>query len=494
METKSLPVVEGQEWNRDVFNQNVAHAAVGVASYPDWLQTLVNKHHLHPVVSSMLIHQPLDWKALLRQWPHVSKADPQRLAYTPSDKYGQEDRQLVTSIGKYLAKHWPHIADHVKRDALALYTPDRLYFVHTIPEFVHAVDNGPRSCMQTGSGYCRHGFTREMAEQARGWMKDKTQPEPDWQLHPYACYAPEHGWHMALRASPEGRIDGRAMCLVYSGAKYFVRSYARPVNTSDNSETDQTLHAWLIASGYIFAKAWPDGANLHMPYIYGGYRAPYIDDRTSEGISRVSHCHDDIWEMDSDNGSHECDRTDGTMRERDEYDEDNDNESFCNQCDEYRDNDGFSVVGRDGDDEVCDHCIRRNYTLVRAQSRGRNNFRGYAEYYIPDDDAVWVGGTAYDEDNLPDNIVRLFNDDYAEIDDTVSVNGEYYLDNDILIVHLSGGECPRTGDSYALRDDTWTCARTGLIYSNYVENAEVDGETYHPDNVPEIEDLTEKAS
>ena len=50
---------------------------------------------------------------------HVSKEDPQAVAYTPDKVSGEADRQLKTTLGRFLTKYYPHVADTVIAQVVA---------------------------------------------------------------------------------------------------------------------------------------------------------------------------------------------------------------------------------------------------------------------------------------------------------------------------------------------------------------------------------------
>ena len=93
----------------------------------DWFFDLRGRFSLHPVVEHLVkAYRPNDWQQLLLEHPHASESDPNRLAYTRDEAAGKADRQTITSVGKYIKRHWPALPDHVLRDAAALYVPDRV--------------------------------------------------------------------------------------------------------------------------------------------------------------------------------------------------------------------------------------------------------------------------------------------------------------------------------------------------------------------------------
>ena len=59
------------------------------------------KYPMHKAVrEAVLLSAPLNWHALVLQWPHVSVTDQTRLAYTRSVEHGAADRQTITTVNK----------------------------------------------------------------------------------------------------------------------------------------------------------------------------------------------------------------------------------------------------------------------------------------------------------------------------------------------------------------------------------------------------------
>jgi hypothetical protein len=61
---------------------------------------------------------------LLPIYAHVSELDPLRVAYTPDKNVGENDKQVVTTIGRLLTKHYPAFRDEVIESLCSLHTAD----------------------------------------------------------------------------------------------------------------------------------------------------------------------------------------------------------------------------------------------------------------------------------------------------------------------------------------------------------------------------------
>lgn len=438
----------------------------GLPKTPRWWW--VREHRaapVHPAVNDALQWCPQNWQQLLLEWPHESEEGRHRLAYTPNEKYGEEDRQLVTSVGKYLKRHWPHVPDHLIRDIAARYTADQFKFVYTPHEMVRAVTEGPVSCMSSGF--------------------------EDWDHHPYEVYAPEFGWHMAIRLR-DNKIVGRALCLTVDGdheknVRYFVRTYARRSDNDSQSSRDEALEAWLIDQGLEhIPDGWPDGTKLAKIERHYTFIAPYLD-ASCDDNRRVTDCGDYLV-IDSD-GEWTFDDPCATPSRA------ADPEYTCDACDAsiYEDDERY-FVGRSESCVVCGDCVS-DYTWVRGEGTSHGRYRNYREYYVPDDQAEPVIGQDYyvDNEHLPEGIVPLEDGRYADVEDTVylSVEGEYYLRDDYQVVELA--EYTDDGDSHALRNDAWQDSRTDkwFTFRQVKPVLLATGELVHPDTVYEDDTIAE---
>lgn len=418
-----------------------------------WHLDLQQKYTLHPVVKTLLQYKPKSYIDLMFEWPHVSEKDPAQLAYTRDDAKGLADVQTMTSIGKYAARHWPHIADHVRRDVCALYTPDNLMLLPaTTEEIVRSVQEGPKSCMQGG-------FT----------------------VHPYKVYDPSMGWAAAVRLGAAGHIDGRALTWTDpddEDNKGFVRTYARCFDDGGReaySHTDQVLAAWLGSEGFDHWSEWPDGTPVaHIRHRHGDVVLPYIDGDNDYVRTATFGGWDCLRICDEAEAEYKGENQNGFADEVNSRDTIGD----CTDCGEviYED-DNRTYVGREQDGCVCESC-EEYYTLVEGV---RRHFGATFEYYIRDDRAIDVNGTDYDSEYLPDNIVQLEDGDYidTDADDYCVIDDEYYLCDDSRVVYCADSE-------YRLKIDCWQCAESDEWYSDDEDYERVDGEKVHPDNLENL--------
>jgi len=396
-----------------------------------WHAHQQHQHTIHPVViKAMGMARPDDWQQLLLEWPHKAQSDPTRLAYTANERKGMDDKQAVTTIGKYLTKHFSALPDHAIRDLAALCGKGDCFIVNTSVQMIHHLERGPKSCMQWGNAN----------------VDD----------HPYQAYAPEHGWGLAVRTIG-GDTVGRALVVKNEGEKYFVRSYFR--NDDGYSGRDDVLEAWLREEGYEHRGGWNYGQRLR--YIHDdndcGFVAPYLDG-CNQRVSVVGKTL-----VIDDDGEYDCSNTNG--------DADTVNSDDCSDCgDRIRSGDGY-WVGYHEDALVCSSC-EDSYRL--GYGRGGREYRFSEEY------AVWVEsrGEHFHQDYLDDNnIVELDNGEYEHVDEAIEIDGCWYsVDDDRICLFQDTQE-------WGMQCDGWQCVASCDWYTDAVECVEVDGEKYHPDNL-----------
>ena len=419
-----------------------------------WFIQQHRRHQMHPAVVKMFdLYKPADWQRVILEWPHKALTDPNRLAYTRDERSamheGDSDRKaLVTTIGKYLTRHWPDVPSDLIRDIVAQFTYGGAITITTdMDSMIAVVNGGPRSCMSTS-------FDIECDDRVR--------------RHPYAVYDPSLGWSMAIRAEGD-EILGR--CLIWTdpedpAEKGYVRSYKRERDERSASGADEAIESYLNGQGYTKWRAWRHGTPLmKYPLRRDGYLMPYIDGQTQ----RVEDDGDTF--IIDDNGDFDASCTSGTI---------NSHEYHCDDCGAgFNDGDGY-WVGVHEEHHVCDSCCNNDYTY--AYSRRGN------QYYIDNDRCVEINGTYYDTDYLDDNdIVELANGEYEERDNAVYVESEdayYQCDDDDICYTEDTSE-------YDLKDNCWQCTESGNWYTDDTDYVEVDGSKYHPDNAPETDDEDE---
>lgn len=422
----------------------------------EWFKQQHRRHNLHPAVCKMFdLYKPADWQRVILEWPHKSLTDPNRLAYTRDEKSamhgGDSDiKAVITTIGKYLTRHWPDVPSDLIRDLVAEYTYGGSITITTsLDRMIEVVRGGPRSCMSSRFDIrCNDGVDR----------------------HPYAVYDPSLGWSMAIRAEGD-EVLGR--CLIWTdpddpATKGYVRSYKRERNESSHSGADEAIESYLNNLGYTKWRGWRYATPLMKYEVSGGkYLMPYIDG----GTQRVTDDGDEF--TIDDNGDFDASSTSGYV---------NAYECTCEDCGAgFDDGDGY-WVGIHEDRHVCESCCNDNYTYAYSR-RGD-------QYYIDCDRTVYVGDDYYDTDYLSDNeIVELHDGEYEHRDNAVWIESEdayYHVDDDDICY-------AEDSNQYELCDNCWQCTESGKWYTDDEDYVEVDGDKYHPDHAPE-QDEDETAS
>jgi hypothetical protein len=444
-----------RQWHlTDDREEMVALSAKRDARY--WIIREFDKYPVHGVIRAAIkLVRPKDWHQLLLEHPHESQGDRSKIAYTQNEAKGQKDIQTVTSVGKYLNRHFD-LPDHTIRDLVSRYgSAARFQFVHTTAEMIYHLHRGPKSCMVWSQDHgirCDDGVTR----------------------HPYEAYDPKYGWHMAVRV--EGDVTmGRALCMTspVDGVKYFVRSYLRPSNESSYSQTDDGMDTWLKEQGYTKEGYWREGEKLAYHPARDNFLAPYLDG----GERHVDVNEHERWLVIDSDGDWICENTGGYATN----DEEDENSFDCEDCgDRTSDDDGY-WIGRGEDTRVCESCLNADYTYVYGR---RGN-----QYYVHNDNVVYVDSQSesYDQDYLSDNeIIELECGEYAPMDEAVEINGDWYLMDDERICRFEDT------DEYGLTEDGWQCVQSCNWYTDDCNKfTEYKGERYHDDYIPqEIADAT----
>lgn len=400
-----------------------------------WHVTMSNKHDLHPAIFQAIdLAPPYDWHQLVLEYPYISETDSTRIAYTRDERAGIADRQTITTIGKYLARHF-NLPDHMIREIAALYSGATCKIVNTMPEMLDVVRNGAKSCM--------------------------TMIRRDDSEHPYQAYDPALGWSMAVRM--EGAVY-RARALIYTDANatedasYFVRSYNKADDPNSYSQRDDLLEAWLKGQGIAKRDGWEGAVMRYIPYD-GKFLAPYLD-----GTDKQVTVHEQLRMMTVGNeGDYTFENTDGTPTS-------NDGGCECANCgDNFNEGDGY-WAGSNGDDLICEYCANEHY--VYAYTRHGN------QHYIYNSDVVYVESQQeyYHDRYLSENsIVRCVDtDEYEHTDDAVYLDreGEYYSNGSDQIIYCEHSNeyelidnCVQLHNGeWAHSDDTWECGHSNNYY------------------------------
>jgi len=420
-----------------------------------WHNREQNRGAIHSAVLKACYHaSPADLTQLVLEWPRASKEGEHKIAYTRDEKYGEADRQLTTSVSKYLTRHFPTLLSSTIRDIAARYCEASFYIIDTLPEMVQVAIDGPGSCMAKPADAFRN---------LDG-------------VHPYEVYDPEYGWSMAV--VKEGNVfTGRALL---NGNKY-VRTYRRKDDCAGNrsaySDVDERLISWLEEKGFERASGWR-GFKLKRIDARNdcAFVAPYID-----GSHQEVDVEGDYLRIVND-GEYDCccQNGDATVKSA----------ATCEDCNERIDEDDTYHVYRDSSRCVCHHCYEDSYTVVYGRRGDR--------YAVDNDDAMEVGGEYYDCNWLEDNeIVQLHDGEYCHQDDAVfiaSVDEWYPSESDYICFTKAGeyelrSDCVELEDGeWCLSDDAWQCDHSGDYYENDVDSVATKcGKRIHEDYADEYE-------
>lgn len=380
-------------------------------------QNYNNELGIHPVVyQAMLTHQATSWHQVMLELPHVA-TDGVRVAYTRDDEHGEQDRQTVTSVGKYIKRHWSYLRDDVIRDLVALYSPSS----------------------------CEYKILDESTDQFISYLKrsaDSCMNKDSFVIHPYHVYCPSLGWKFAVRLDENGDVLGRA--LVNDGE--FVRSYSK----NRGWGADVELEAWLQSSGFSRVDDW-DGKSLKLIQHGKNYVAPYVDGCIRAGnvklLSKViTICVD---------GEYELDNVSGFAREIESEE--------CNDCGDRCDEDDL-VNAYDGG-RICEDCAGNNYV-----------WSNYSENFVHNDNAVYIeANNRYLHEDDVDNAGYIYIEscgEYIHQDNCIycESNGEYFHEDDISKHNIVMVEDGSHENEYWYIDNTVT-TRDGVVYhSDDIDN------------------------
>jgi hypothetical protein len=429
-------------YNPVVMRQIMDQAMWIVRARREWFNREARQAPMHKfIIKAIEMFRPDDWQKLLLQWPHMADSamdDYTKLAYTRDEKAGIADRQVITSLGKYLRAHFSLLPDDAIRDIVALAQANqaKIKIVRTTAEMIYHLHKGPGSCMQ--------------------WEDESgIKGEDGDRHHPYEAYAPELGWAMAVRIEGDDTV-GRALVNEAGDKKTYVRSYKK---TEGYSHADEQLEAWLQEQGYSKESDWEDCYLKIIPARNDcGFVAPYLDG-DYKGVVRAN---DKLRIVDDDEGEFKCDNTDGSADECN-YEE-------CINCgDRVSSGDGY-WAGPWEEDLICSVCCDHSFTYVTGRNR--------RQYHIHEDNAVYVESTGehYHDEYLDTNeIVILRNGDAEHLDNTVVVDGDYYHVDDERVVRCVDD------DEYHLKRDVYHHEDSGEYYAD-------------EDNIPKSDDESESES
>lgn len=441
-----------------------------------WAAENMSRFEMHPAVYWVIFgerEEPKDWQQLLLEWPHISENDPMKLAYTRDERKGADGIHTATTLGKYFARHWPHISDHARRDWAARFAPAHVEIWDTREGIISGIELGPQSCMRSSYGAIPFNDVdnQKLLMYRAG---DASISDVPWHKHPYSVYCPSLGWRIAVRIDKGAPDVVLARALINEKKKGYVRSYSHGGN-------DDKLEAALSKMGYRQIHSWDGLKTLRLEHpTKDGYFMPYIDGGAQDVDVRDEH-----FVITDCGGEYTCTNTDGTLDAREVHGE-------CEDCgatisDE---DDDHIHAGRDQGTHICASCSD-NYTMVQGVGyHGR-----LMSYYILSDNAIEVRDRSYDPDNLPDTIVYCEDaEEYFRKCDVHYIDGTWYDPNTTDIVCDADGDyqledkCVKCADDeWRLQDNCWESAK-GNWYADDETEVHVPEGSYHADELQEMID------
>lgn len=358
---------------------------------------------------------------------HRSKEDKKLVSYTPTEKHGREDRQVRTTLGRYLTKFEERLElsdsqiNDITRWWSAINTEPSLIITNDEEEICYIYQNGPNSCMS--------------ADKVRN--------------RPYRVYA---GPDTAVAAYVAGSTVQGSMILARSVVvpedKAYVRLYA------DDAAVKERFKEALEAEGYEHDLTALRGKRLALIEDYGRVVCPYVDG-VEYGHSNGDHL---VLTDDSDDELN-LQYTDGYAEE---------NGAECSDCGCRTNSDDLTTTTHN-DSCVCESCLRDGYTYAYIG-------RGCQEW-VENDDVV---GYDCDDDAFTEEGAEAYNLVFPE--DEGRWGGRKLMHESDLIETEDGtfyqSEEGLDQDGYRVTiDDKWVQASD----SNYAETE--DGEFVHVEDM-----------
>lgn len=389
---------------------------------------------------------PANMHLLVLEMPILS-VDGERVAYARNDQKraahfeddsGQNKHLTVTTLAKYLTRHWPEIkADKIRNFCESVV--GQYGFTKTMDEMLDIM----------------HVTTAASCMTVRDDDDDDDGDEPsEWVDHPYKVYTPEHGWKLAY-AKMGDRYVGRA--LVNDTVKVFVRTYGKEQGNGYTS-SHPGLHGWLEGQGYEYEDEWPEGVKFAKIPFKNSYLAPYLDPgsdrvRDSDTSRNVEDC--GAYMMRSNEGEYTWENTNGLP------DHNGNSRQTCDDCGCSCNSNDMHYMGN-LERSVCDDC-----------SESYTNATGYdgADAYAHDDDVVYAHGQPYVREHIASNdIVELHDGEYVSLDNAVYVDSEseYYPTSAVAANPRSRGEVVHieSEGEYELRENCEWCEHNDEWFNN----------------------------
>jgi len=292
-------------------------------------------------------------------WVYVTADDPMKIGYTPTDAYGIADRQIVTTVGRFLRKHYPELSKesicHYVNQHRSTYGPAELAIAFDAADIQHAYENGPSSCMA-----------------GKDWSYE----------NPYRIYdGPDTVLALLYRGD---RIVARTVCNINTDPMQYTRIYGDA----------NVLKTKLLELG--FAEGSLNDVRLRLHIVDDSCAVcPYIDT-----VDRADIEGDFLFLGDGDFSPQ---TTNGLLQIYNK--EDDEDMFFCEHCEEdcsEEDNHACEAHNGHGGLTICSSCAEGSYTIAIINRRAYEAYVHDAEiievrnqYYLNDDDLLCALGFIY---------------------------------------------------------------------------------------------------
>jgi hypothetical protein len=373
---------------------------------------------------------------------HISVEKPGMVAYTPNEKYGEADRQVRTTLAKYLNRYASNIPtsdlDALVRQYVTDTTPAQFKILTSPEEIEAAYENGPPSCM------CR----------GRSHLSPYAVP------HPVQCYGSTDTQPTDTALAVLMKRDGACVArgVVNTATKKYGRLY-------DNGGTQmEELRQGLVAAGYSQGDVFTYNTKIRAlrsiseaqtgrligPYIDGHQQwALRMEEDKEYWVSVRPNPDDEIYSLGCPSGFVE------EYSRYDNDDADDEETTVCDDCGFEGEHDDF-VYSEYHEVYICHRCIERSY--VEAIYR-----RHHTSTWIHINEPLY----SYNGDWYHESILAW----YGLV---VCSNGELTHEDDA--VHTEDGEIFESeecaeDEGYVFFENVW------IHESKLVET--FDGETHH---------------
>jgi hypothetical protein len=332
------------------------------------------------LISNEYEHIPVKWEEIflnqdedtrnkiwLNYFPHISKEQPSKIAYTENPAKGEKDIQTQIKPGKFLRKIMPDMSDTEVQRLVQIFNgvsiSGELRIATTEEHIVFVYLNGPNSC-----------------------MGHKTSCYQTGSIHPVSVYGSgDIGVAYVENPRDSAKISARAVVNLIG------KTYSRIYGESS------MIKPLLEKNGWEYSDTALNGTRLlKRTNDYGDLIAPYLDGRCCEITVNGEYLHineyDGDYTADNTNGllsaGYSCHHCDCSIDENDcrsggdyDYCDDCWNEFFfcCEDCSETTCNDEGVVIDGEGY-QVCDHCFSNNYFTCGECNENNHKDNYYATH------------------------------------------------------------------------------------------------------------------